>query len=53
MENIEHNIIIERDNPNDEEVILTKKTYQSGDYVETGAVIAEIESSKVNLSINI
>lgn len=44
-------ILLERDNVNDESVILTQWFVKDGDWVEAGTLIAEVETSKANVEV--
>jgi pyruvate/2-oxoglutarate dehydrogenase complex dihydrolipoamide acyltransferase (E2) component len=49
--NEETRIFLERDNVNDEVVILVQRFVNSGAMVEAGTLIAEVETSKANLDV--
>jgi pyruvate/2-oxoglutarate dehydrogenase complex dihydrolipoamide acyltransferase (E2) component len=44
-------ILLERDNVNDEFVILSQWFVKDGEWVEEGALIAEVETSKANVEV--
>src|SRR5215472_16612306 len=44
-------ILLERDNVNDDVVILTKWFAKNGERVEEGTLIAEVETSKANVEV--
>jgi pyruvate/2-oxoglutarate dehydrogenase complex dihydrolipoamide acyltransferase (E2) component len=44
-------IILERDNVNDESVVLVRWFAMHGDKVEAGGLLAEIETSKANIEV--
>lgn len=44
-------ILLERDNVNDESVILTQWFVKNGKWVEEGTLIAEVETSKANIEV--
>jgi pyruvate/2-oxoglutarate dehydrogenase complex dihydrolipoamide acyltransferase (E2) component len=44
-------ILLERDNVNDESVILTQWFVKNGEWVEEGTLIAEVETSKANVEV--
>jgi pyruvate/2-oxoglutarate dehydrogenase complex dihydrolipoamide acyltransferase (E2) component len=44
-------ILLERDNVNDESVVLARWFVEDGEWVEAGALVAEVETSKANVEV--